>query len=616
MKQRYLPFLLSAVPFLFGYVTYLKQNPELPAGSNTWFSGSGLCVLCHDTHAVALRDASGIDVSPVSQWRSTMLANASKDPFWRAKVRHEGLENPSHKEALENVCTRCHAPMGMINAFMNETGNYTFDQLYRDDIGKDGISCTVCHQVDNFHFPEFSGNFTINTSKEIYGPFPNPVVQQMLINTGYTPVYNDQINQSRLCGSCHTLFTHTVDADGEYTGDVFTEQALYHEWENSIFSQQNIGCQTCHMPRIEEAIKITSRPLFLPGRQPFGQHTLTGGNLFMLTLLKENHEALGLHSGTDFLQMTIDRTRQMLTSETADLAIEEIIISNDSVYIPVSIRNKAGHKFPTGFPSRRAYLECLITSGTDTIFHSGRQGSYALVRFDPESFEPHHEVINNEDQVQIYEFVMADTDGKVTTILERAWKPLKDNRLVPNGFRDDHQNYDTVQVVGRANDDVDYFSAAGIEYITYVVPQPDTWSDATVKVTLHYETVPESWLKEMFAYADKDDDISRFKMMYQASGNKAVEIASDTKTIVATSVPGHFEHPFRVYPNPSGGRITIDGVTRDVRYSLYSAVGKHMHQGLLRAGSNYLNLDVPPGVYFLVFHALPYPYTSSLVINW
>jgi cytochrome c553 len=73
--------------------------------------------MCHSTNDFALRDSQGNDVSPVARWRSTMLANSAKDPFWKAKVKRERLENPSHSDALENVCTRCHAPMGMVNAF-------------------------------------------------------------------------------------------------------------------------------------------------------------------------------------------------------------------------------------------------------------------------------------------------------------------------------------------------------------------------------------------------------------------------------------------------------------------------------------------------------------------
>lgn len=125
-------YLLILVPLVFGFVRHLAQVPSLPDDSNTWFSTSGRCDLCHNTHDVAMRDTDGNDVSPVSQWRSTMLANASRDPFWLAKVKHEGLENPAHKEDLENVCTRCHAPMGMVNAFMNASGNYTLSHLAAD----------------------------------------------------------------------------------------------------------------------------------------------------------------------------------------------------------------------------------------------------------------------------------------------------------------------------------------------------------------------------------------------------------------------------------------------------------------------------------------------------
>ena len=160
--KKYLPLLFAVFPLFLGFVIHQKSLPVLPSDSNTWFSGSGLCVLCHDTHDVAMRDSDGNDVSPVSQWRSTMLANASKDPFWLAKVKHEGLENPSHQEGLENVCTRCHAPMGMINAFMNNEGNYTLEQLSQDVVGQDGLSCTVCHQISDFSSPELSGVFEIS----------------------------------------------------------------------------------------------------------------------------------------------------------------------------------------------------------------------------------------------------------------------------------------------------------------------------------------------------------------------------------------------------------------------------------------------------------------------
>ncbi len=613
--KKLLPFLFAAFPLLLGFVIHQRSLPVLPSDSNTWFSGSGLCVLCHDTHPTAMRDSEGNDVSPVSQWRSTMLANASKDPFWLAKVKHEGLVNPSHQEGLENTCTRCHAPMGMMNAFMNESGNYTLDQLSDDVIGKDGISCTVCHQVSNFNFPEFSGVFEINLDKEIYGPYPDPLVQQMFANTGYTPVYNDQINNSRLCGSCHTLFTHSVFEDGEYTGEVFVEQAMYHEWENSRYPSDNIGCQTCHMPRIEEPVVISSRPGFLGPREPYGLHTLTGGNAFMLQLLKDNHEELGIHSGQEFLQKTIERTYELLTNETIDLSIDNLDIVNDTLYVEVSLKNKAGHKFPTGFPSRRAYLECLVELDGNSVFHSGYRDAAALTVFDIHSFEPHHEVISDPEQVQIYEFVMGNTEGEVTTVLERAHIPLKDNRILPQGFHHDHPNYDTVQVVGNAVYDLDYHSVEGIDRITYAVKLPGIGSEVSVSVKLHFETVPESWLQQMFAFTDVDEDIDRFRQMYEAADNTPVLIASETQSIIITSLKESRHSQYIVYPNPSDGNIYVDGIDVDTYYTIHTLDGRLVRRDVLTRDVNMLRTQLSPGEYLFVIQDKQRPFSTKLIVR-
>ncbi len=615
MKNKVLPVYFIIATLLLSFTVYQLLIPVLPNDSNTWFSASGKCTQCHNTNATALRDNSGNDVSPVSQWRSTMLANASKDPFWRAKVKHEGLENPGHKEGLENVCTRCHAPMGMINAFMNSSGDYTLERLYQDEPGKDGISCTVCHQINDFSSQEFSGKFKINTIKEIYGPYQNPLVPQMQFNSGYTPVYNERINDSRLCGSCHTLFTNSVHENGEYTGEVFVEQALYHEWENSRYGEQNITCQSCHMPRLEEVIKISSVPPFAAGRQPFGQHVFTGGNYFMLNLIKDNHDALAINSGTEFLEQTIDRTKQMLTMKTIDLSIEEIVAERDTYFVKVSLKNKAGHKFPTGFPSRRAYLELLVSKEQDTLFHSGKRGTQALIQTNPDRFEPHYEIINREEQTQIYEFVMGNTSGKVTTILERAHIPLKDNRIVPEGFLFTHGNYDTVKVVGRAAVDADYNSGLGIDRITYAIPASKIVSGAMVRAALHYETVPESWLHELFGRADEDEDISRFKSMYTTSDNTPVEVASGTKMILTTSTPAINKTQFKVYPNPSGGRIRIEGINQPSAYLVYTLNGRQVMDGALEPGSNEINLNLPSGSYLLQIQSPAVPFSTRLLIR-
>ena len=133
-----------------------------------------------------------------------MMANSAKDPLWRAKVSHEGLVNPAHKEVLEDVCTSCHAAAGNKNAHHQGMSLYTLDDLENDPLGLDGVQCTVCHQITDESMGNYSGTFNIGTSKTIWGPYIDPFSNPMINNTGYTPAHGDHINSSLLCASCHT----------------------------------------------------------------------------------------------------------------------------------------------------------------------------------------------------------------------------------------------------------------------------------------------------------------------------------------------------------------------------------------------------------------------------
>lgn len=590
--------LLSILFLILGVLVSNAQT--LPTASNDWFTGSGVCLTCHNSSSFALTDNQGNDVAPVMQWRSTMLANASKDPFWKAKVKHEGIENPAHKNALENTCTRCHAPMGMINAFLNVSGDYTLDILRSDNLGKDGISCTLCHQINNFSSPLFSGNFEINSAKEIYGPYVSPLTQQMVMNSGFTPTYSEKINDSRLCGTCHTLLTNSVDENGEFTGETFVEQAIYQEWENSDFGQQNISCQSCHMPRINDAVKISSRPSFVAARSPFGMHTFTGGNAFMLNLLKNNHDELALNSTTELIDQSIGRTKEFLMQHTISMTLEEVEPNSDSLFFQVTLENLAGHKFPTAYPSRRAFLEFEVVSGGETVFHSGEWEKGALAP-DAEEFESHHEIITNDNQVQIYEFVMGNTENEVTTILERAYLPLKDNRIVPRGFSSSHSSYDTVKVVGKALEDLDYSSGLGKEQIVYKIPARIVNNESKVKVSLFYEPVPEKWLLELFDEADKDEDIQLFEKMYHESDQEPILIAADSTNITATSISNKFKkNSILVYPNPSSGMVTIDGISGETNYTVFTSGGILVENGVLNVQSQEIDLRLPAGNYLFI----------------
>ena len=56
-------------------------------------------------------DAAGEDVSIGATWRSTMMANSARDPYWHAGVRRETIDHPTHAADIEDECAACHMPM-------------------------------------------------------------------------------------------------------------------------------------------------------------------------------------------------------------------------------------------------------------------------------------------------------------------------------------------------------------------------------------------------------------------------------------------------------------------------------------------------------------------------
>ena len=72
------------------------------------------------------------------------------------------------------------------------------------------------------------------------------------------------------------------------------------------------------MPRIQDSIILASEYVFLPGHSPFGLHHLAGGNVFMLELMKEHQDELGIPATDVQFDSTIARTlRQPAAAQRA-----------------------------------------------------------------------------------------------------------------------------------------------------------------------------------------------------------------------------------------------------------------------------------------------------------
>ena len=132
------------------------------------FVGSSRCAVCHEL----LTDSKGNDMSISGHWRSTMMANAAKDPLWQAKVSSEVKRNPALKKVIEVKCATCHMPMAWTQAYKDGEEQLVLDKGFlspKNDLhgaAMDGVSCSLCHQIrdeDLGRKKSFSGKFVIDT---------------------------------------------------------------------------------------------------------------------------------------------------------------------------------------------------------------------------------------------------------------------------------------------------------------------------------------------------------------------------------------------------------------------------------------------------------------------
>jgi hypothetical protein len=574
------------------YVGHSNMMP--PVDSTLMFPPSSACRGCHseDPNGNAMVNFSGEDVSFISDWEATMMANSAKDPYWKAKVAHEVYVNPEHKNQIETTCTSCHAPMGHYTAILRGAPHYLMEDLYADTIGLDGVSCGSCHKIAQEGLGDLLGGaLNIDTARVVYGPFSLPFAPPMQQFVGFEPLYSEHVSSSELCASCHTLVIESLDLEGQATGNVYIEQATYHEWVNSSYNSNNQSCQSCHLPVLEEPVIVSANYQFLEPRPHYSQHELVGGNATMLKMMKTYRDTLGITADTSNYDRTISKTLKLLQQQSLDASLTFKGNSTDTVLFEYTLDNKAGHKFPSGFPSRRAFVEFLLVDleSMDTIFHSGKYNeAYELANHNTD-FEPHYDYISEESQVQIYELVPADINGDFTTILERGYQTIKDNRLVPLGFTKDHVVYDTVAIVGMAVDDPNYNSddfgvdGTGSDKITFGIKLGTYSGSIKAYAKVHYQSLSPRWINPLFE-DDQLPEVQHFKSMYELSDLEPILISSDSSEVLNLDlISGVHEknllHKLNAFPNPllSNQSFTLDTDRKIKSIKCFNTAGEELN---------------------------------------
>src|SRR6266568_1447428 len=394
---------LAAIALLTPAVPTLVRANDNPddkqsaAKSQAKFHTSDRCLACHN----GLSTPSGKDVSIGLNWRSSIMANSSRDPYWQASVRRETIDHPESRAMIEDECSTCHMPIAHLDA--KENGQA---RIMQSSTG------------------------------------------------GFRPTEDAHIRDSALCATCHTLYTKALAPGGKEQG-LFPEQVPFLEWLHSDYAKKNT-CQSCHMPEVQEDAPIAAVLGLL--RQGVRQHTFVGANFFMLNLLNLHRDELAVDALPTELNAEADRTTDFLRSQSARVTIRNIAADPSHLNVDVFVENLTGHKLPTAYPSRRAWLHLLVHDRDgNKVFESGALNSDGSIQgndndVDPSRFEPHYTKITSVDEVQIYEPILKDQSGQITTGLSQAVGYLKDNRLLPSGFQKQNAEKD-IAVTGDANDD-------------------------------------------------------------------------------------------------------------------------------------------------------------------
>ena len=135
------------------------------------------------------------------------------------------------------------------------------------------------------------------------------------------------------------------------------------------------------------------------------------------------------------------------------------------------------------------------------VFESGAIGADGKILGndndeDPLRFESHHTAIEKPTDVQIYEAILGDSQGRVTTGLLHAVKYLKDNRIVPVGF-DKRIVGPDVAVCGEALTDEDF--ADGSDKVLLRVSVEKGLSPFKVEAEVLYQPIGFRWAENLRA---------------------------------------------------------------------------------------------------------------------
>jgi hypothetical protein len=226
------------------------------------------------------------------------------------------------------------------------------------------------------------------------------------------------------------------------------------------------------------------------------------------------------------LDLAAQSALALAQQETVRVEVVSAALTPSDLEATVEVTNLTGHRFPSGVGFRRAFLEIqVLDAAGGVLWSSGRTSPLGVLLgpdgrplpsefFSPvggaQAYQPHHEVITRRDQVQIYEELTRDCQGRFTTSFLSLCTEVKDNRLQPRGWKKDGPWAGETGPHGEAARDCAYTvnpacptygqPSTGADRLLYRVPRGEmAGTPARVAVAMYYQSLPPYYLADRFA---------------------------------------------------------------------------------------------------------------------
>lgn len=512
MNKRIVPALLTLITISAITRAEVFLPGMQPKEAGIEFAKVSQCKMCHG-------GTKNGEADPYFSWQSGMMANAAKDPLYRAAVTISNQDVPGSGE----FCIRCHAPRGWLEGRSTSADS---SLLNREDLF--GVSCDVCHKMMDplsaeaasliEHIPPGRGNamMVADPKNMVRGPYGD--------GKGAMPhstMKSDFHASSELCATCHDI-SNPIYADDINSQQPHTYSHLertYSEWLLSDYAKegQKQTCQSCHYKTIEgggQASRFGSLH-----RDHFVQHGPIGGSTWIQDVIWD------LWDGQDLNREALDLGKKRaleLLKTSAKLELNGTTLK---------ITNLTGHKLPTGYSeARRMWINIkYLGSKGETIKEVGTYGQKKDTIFGKEVEVP--DLLDPEETV-VYEIKPGFSEAAAKKYAKEPGPSFhfvlndiicKDNRIPPKGFNNAAFAKHLSQPIGAEYADGQYWDDVELD------PPPGC---KKVSATLMFQSTTWDYIKFLAEENETDDWGTRLYASWQKTGQcPPVAIAEIEKDI-------------------------------------------------------------------------------------